>query len=156
MPTTQHGRRHEIEFYSRPDANELLAGVTHVLGGPGIAFRQLSASPDGCTIVIEEVDIWRTLQSTSLTLSSHTRTVPIVLTCECCKAQYNIYRVVNRQHHDQRTYYHLTRHCPACPAMSQDAWLASLGYWTEAPPVVEESSSAPARLSSAINMADFN
>jgi hypothetical protein len=151
MTTMIHGRRHEVEFYSAPDGNQWLAAMQEVLG-VGHCYKVVDRSDDRTKFVIEEVDIWRTLDRQP-TLSTYTKVVPIVLTCDTCRMIYNVYRIVGDDW-TQDKYWLYTPHCPACPPMSPEVWLTGLGYYPERPsiaPPIEQ-----VKINSAINMADFD
>ena len=161
--TVQHGRKHEIEFYSEPDGNTFLAGVAEVLRGPGIpwgqadiSFRCISISPDRCTYIIEETDIWQALFEKNPTHSKDTKVVEINLTCDTCSTKYNVWKIVGDDWRSDK-YWLYTNHCPACPPISPDVWLAQLGYYPERPTLVSVNVSDSAQPRPAdVDMADFD
>jgi hypothetical protein len=167
MTTMIHGRRHEIEFHAAPDNNDFLNGVAEVLHGPGTlwadnkgtSFRCISISPDRTTYIIEEVDIWRTLDRAP-TLCKYTKVVAIQLTCETCKKIYNVWRIVSGDWRQDKYWIYIA-HCPGCPPRSLDVWLTDLGYYVERPlePQPDKSvrtTAQPFRPAPAIDMADFD
>jgi hypothetical protein len=159
--TPQHGRRHEIEFYEPPSGNEFLDGIAQVICGPDatwtgnhrIAFRCLHTSDDKRTYIIEEVDIYRDLLQTSVSLSKYTKIVEIHLECRICSTKYQVWRIVGDDW-TQSKYWLYPDHCPACPPMSPDAWLAQLGYCPERPTIASPDSRSISS-NHDIDMADF-
>lgn len=165
----QHGRRHEIEFYAEPSGNEMLNGIAEVLVGPGatwdgthgIAYRCLHISPDKRTYIIEEIDIWQSLLEKNPKKTKWSKVVEVVLTCETCATVYHIWRIVADDGQSGWTgnkHWLHTAHCPACPPMSTDVWLAGLGYYQERPTLTPLDSTGPRHYvpSPEIDMADFD
>jgi hypothetical protein len=140
----QHGRRHEIEFYAEPDANEFLDGIAEVIHGPGntwshnpgTSFRCLHISPDRCVYIIEEIDIWQSLLEKNPKKYDYNKVVEINLTCETCAAKYQVWRVVGDDWRQDRYWLHIA-HCANCPPMSTDVWLAGLGYYQDRPALTD-------------------
>lgn len=168
--TPKHGQRHEVEFYAEPSHNEFLDGIAQVLIGPdarwtgvhGLSFRCISISPDKRTYIIEEVDIWQSLLEKNPRQRASTKLVKIILTCETCGRQYDVWRMVSSDGRDGWTgdkHWLWTAHCPGCPPMSTDVWLASLGYYPERPTLAPLDSSQtvrPTASDSTIDMTDFD
>jgi hypothetical protein len=131
-----HGRKHELVFETIPTGNQMLGAVELVLGRKN-CWRCLSISPDKLTYVIEEIDIQQTLSDTTYTPSPDTISVKAYLKCHNCGAGYETYRLIHRLHDSvKQVYNYYTLHCPACPPISTDIWLATQGFWPTPPPSV--------------------
>jgi hypothetical protein len=129
-----HGQLHELVFHQIPGSSEWTDAIRTVLG-INVAYRCVSTSSDRLTYVIEEVDVLKTLDRTTYTPSADTVNVKAYLKCHTCGTGYSVYRIVNRKHDSiQQKYNYYTIHCPACPPMSTDAWLAEHGFWLKPPP----------------------
>lgn len=163
--TPQHSQRHEIEFYSEPDGNTFLAGVAEVLRGPGvswsqanISFRCVAISPDRRTYVIEEINIWQSLLDKNPKQYRYTKVVQVTLTCRTCSTAHKAWRIVYDDWRQDR-YWLYTDHCPACPPMSTDVWLAQLDYYSERPTLEPLDSAPPSQQPAAtidVDMTDFD
>jgi hypothetical protein len=133
MSKMVHGRKHELVFETPPDGNQMLQAVDYVLGGGPLAWRCLSISPDKLTYVIEEVDIWQTLEP--YTPTDRTIPVKVYLKCRNCETGYDVWRLQHLDHGKVKMpYNHYTDHCPSCPPMSVNVWLTDIGFWPEPPP----------------------
>jgi hypothetical protein len=162
-PEMIHGRKHEIEFYEPPSSTEFLDGIAEVIhgpgftwaSGPGICFRCVHISEDKRTYIVEERDIWQSLRR-NIPHTRNTKIVEVSLTCEICKTAYRVWKVVGDDWHDKKYWLHV-EHCPNCPPMSTDVWLAELQYYSEPPTLVAVNSDTPSRSTqSTIDMADFD
>lgn len=164
--TIQHGKRHEIEFYEPPTPEQWAEAIKEILG-PDCAYMCVSADSNRTLYTVQEVDIQQAATKRSLKLSGNTKVVPTTIICATCKSQFEVLYIdfahtqISSDMTKQR-YRHFTKHCPNCPAMSVDAWLAYLGYHLKpptpisTPPMSSIPETEPTASDTGVDMADFD
>jgi hypothetical protein len=127
--------QHVLEFDHIPSNNELRLVAEATLTKPYrvTGYRYVAQTQDKLKYLIEEVDIDKEFKQQRITPSEFTITVTVSYHCENCGEAYSGWRIMNRNHFDDKHYYYTTQHCPKCPPVSVEMWLAQIGVLTEKP-----------------------
>jgi len=126
-------REVELSFDKPPSHNQLRLAVSK----EGLStYKFTHSSPDKLHYKVREVDLFEDLQRKSPPPTQDMWVVPVTITCTTCNSRYTGWKSLRKDHFDNKHQYLPTHHCPNCPPMSVEEWLAGQAIHTTKPAVV--------------------